>query len=44
MLQAVALAVASDDATYFPEGDVIQELMSADAYLANDELVQVVGG
>jgi hypothetical protein len=44
VFQPVSLAVASNDAPGFPEADVVQELVPADAYLANNELVQVVGG
>ena len=44
MQEAVALAIASDDATGLPERDVIQELVPGNAYLANEQLVQVVGG
>ena len=36
MLQPVALAVAANDATCLPEADFIQELTSADSYLANE--------
>ena len=44
VLQPVSLAVAANDAPDLPEADVVQELVAADADLANDELVQVVGG
>jgi hypothetical protein len=44
MLQAVTLAVASDDATHLPERHFIQELTTAQTYLANEQLVQIVGG
>jgi hypothetical protein len=44
VLQAVAAAVATDDAAHFPEGDVVEELTTRQSYLANDELVEVVGG
>ena len=38
------LAIAANDATCLPELDVIQELMTRDSYLANEQLVEVVGG
>lgn len=44
MFQTVALAVASDDATDFPETNIIQELMPTDSYLANEQFKQIVGG
>ena len=44
MLQSVALAVATNDATCLPESDFIQKLTPANSYLANEQLVQIVGG
>jgi hypothetical protein len=44
VLQAVAVAVASDDATDFPEAEVVEELTAWDSYLAHEQLVDVVGG
>ena len=44
VLQAVAPAIASDDAAHFPELEVVKEFTAMDAYLAYDELVDVVGG
>jgi hypothetical protein len=44
MLQAVTLAVASNDAPCLPERHFIQELTTAQTYLANEQLVQIVGG
>ena len=44
MFQTVALAVAADDATDFPESDVIEELMTTNSYLANEQFKQIVGG
>lgn len=38
------LAVASDDATGFPEVDVIEKLAAGQSYFANEQLVKVVGG
>ncbi len=44
VLQAVALAVATDDSTYLPEAEVVEELTAGDAYLAHEQLIDVVGG
>ena len=44
VLQAVAVAVASDDAAHLPEAEVVEELTTGDAYLAHEQLVDVVGG
>lgn len=44
MLQRVAAAVASDDTAHLPELKVVKEFTARDAYLAYDELVDVVGG
>ena len=44
MLQSVALAVASDDTANLPEAEVVEEFMARDAYLAHEQLVNVVGG
>lgn len=44
MIQSVALAVATDDTTDFPKTNIIQELMTTDSYLANDQFVYIVGG
>lgn len=44
MFQTVALAVASDNATDFPKTNIIQELMTTDSYLANEQFKQIVGG
>ena len=43
VLQAVALAVASNDTANLPEAEVIEELTARDAYLAHEQLVDVVG-
>jgi xanthine/uracil/vitamin C permease (AzgA family) len=43
MFQAVALAVASDDAAHLPETDVIQKLTAGDSYFAHEQLIDVVG-
>ena len=44
VLQAVAAAVASDDAADFPKLDFVEKLSARDAYLAHEQLVDVVGG
>jgi hypothetical protein len=44
MFQTVALAVASDNATDFPETNIIQKLVSVDSYLANEQFKKIVGG
>lgn len=44
VLQAVTLAVASDDAASLPIGNVIEERVMVNSYLANELLVDVVGG
>ena len=44
MFQTVTLAIAANDATYLPETNIIQELVSANSYLANEQLKQIVGG
>ena len=42
--KAVALAIAANDAACLPEADVVEELTTTDSYLANEQLVEVVGG
>ena len=44
VLQTVALAVASDDSAYLPEAEVVEKFAAGDAYLAHEQLVDVVGG
>ena len=44
VFQTVTLSVAANDATYLPETDIIQELMTANSYLANEQFKQIVGG
>jgi len=41
---AVAVAVAADDAAGLPELELIEELAAGNAYLANEQLIEVVGG
>ena len=43
VLQAVAAAVASDDAAHLPELEVVEEFTARNAYLAHEQLVDVVG-
>ena len=43
VLKDVAAIVASNDATCLPESNLIEELVTADADLANEQLVDVVG-
>ena len=44
VLQQVTAAVASDDATHFPEAEVVQELTAGDSDFAHEQLIDVVGG
>lgn len=44
MRDAVATAVASDDAAHFPKDEVIKKSVMLDADLAHDEFVDVMGG
>ena len=44
VLQAVAVAVAADNAAHFPEAEVVEEFTTGDAYLAHEQLKDVVGG
>ena len=44
VLQPVALAVASDDATDFPEAEFVKKLTTGDSDFAHEQLVDVVGG
>lgn len=44
MQESVALAIASDDALCLPKGDVIQEIVSGNAYLAYEQFIKVAGG
>jgi hypothetical protein len=40
----VAGVVASDDALHLPPSQVEEKLMSAESYLAHEQLVKFVGG
>ena len=44
VLKNVATAISSNDAFSLPKSNLIEELVTADAYLANEQLVDVVGG
>lgn len=44
VLQAVAVAVATDYAPDFPEAEVVEEFTTGDAYLTHEQLIDVVGG
>jgi hypothetical protein len=44
VLQAVAAAVASDDAAHLPEAEVVEEGVAGDSYLAHEQLVDAVDG
>lgn len=44
VLKDVTTVVASDYPASFPESYIIEKLVTADTYLANEQLVDVVGG
>jgi len=44
VLQRVTLTIASDDAPYVPELQIVQECIMSYTYLANDQLINVAGG
>ena len=44
VLQDVTAAMAADDATGLPEAYLVEEFVAADTNLANEQLVDVVGG
>ena len=44
MFQVITLAIASFDASHFPEADVVEEFMARDADFAHEQLIDVVGG
>ena len=44
MEEAVALAVASEDAACFPVGDFVKKFFAWDSDFAYEQLVEVVGG
>jgi hypothetical protein len=44
VLQPVAAAIASDDAACLPISDVVKKSVVLYAYLANEQLIDVVGG
>lgn len=39
----LAAAVAGDDTAYFPVADTVQEVITADAYFAYEQLIDIVG-
>ena len=44
VLQDVTAAMAADDATGLPEAYLVEEFVAADTNLANEQLIDVVGG
>ena len=44
VLQDVTAAMATDDTTGLPEAYLVEEFVAADTDLANEQLVDVVGG
>ena len=44
VLKDVTTVVTSDDAPCFPEANLIEELVTADSDLTNEQLIDVVGG
>ena len=44
MSESAALTVASDDSTNLPEREVIEECVVVYSYLANEQLIYIVGG
>ena len=44
VLQDVTAAMAADDATGLPEAYLVEKFVAADTNLANEQLVDVVGG
>jgi hypothetical protein len=44
MFQYVSPAIASNDALYMPKLQVIQKCVMSNAYLANEQLIDVAGG
>lgn len=44
VLQGVSPEIASNDAPYLPEPDVVEELAATDTYLAYALLIEVAGG
>jgi len=44
MFQCVTLTIASDDAPYVPELQIVQECIMSYTYLANEQLIDVAGG
>ena len=44
VLQSITLAIAANNAPHLPEADVIEEIMTTDSNLANEQFKQIVGG
>lgn len=44
VLQDVTAAMTADDATGLPEAYLVEEFVAADTNLANEQLIDVVGG
>ncbi len=44
VLKDVTTVVSSDYPASFPEANLIEEFVSADSYLTNEQLIDVVGG
>jgi hypothetical protein len=44
MFQGVTASIASDDAPYVPELQIVQECIMSYTYLANEQLIDVAGG
>ena len=44
MFQCVTLTIASDDAPYVPELQIVQECIMSYTYLTNEQLIYVAGG
>ena len=44
MFQGVAPAIASDDAPYMPEMQIVKKGVMSNANFANDQLIDVAGG
>ena len=44
VLQLVTPPISANDSAHLPEPQIVQKLTTRDSYLANDQLVDVVGG
>lgn len=43
VFQCVSAAIAPNDATHLPELNVVEEVMTWNAYLANEQFIYIVG-